>query len=129
MSIRFEIHSDPSFVEAVYSGSLARGEMRATAREITTTARKYGTPLRLADCTGLEGSLSIIDLYEVADELARDRPGHSIREAIVLPDLPWLDGAVRFWESTCTNRGLLVRTFKDRESALAWLHGTTTRTP
>ena len=97
------------------------GEIAAAAREITAPARKCGTRLRLADCSALAGSLTVVDLYDVAAELAKDRAGWEIREAIVLPGHPALGEAVRFWESTTFNRGLEAHTFHDRQSALAWL--------
>ena len=121
MPIRIEVHSDPSYVEVTYEGPLADGEMGAAAGEVAALALKHGTSLRLADCTALGSSLSVADLFEFAAGLAKDPADRSIRDAVVLPRLPFWDEALRLWESACRNRGLIVCTFYDRRSALAWL--------
>src|SRR5512140_250629 len=121
MPVRIEIHSDPSYVEAIYTAPLADGEMGAAAGEVIALARKHGTSLRLADCTALGDSLSMLDLCEFAAGLAEDPADLSIRDAVVLPRLPFWDEALRLWESSCLERGLIVSTFFDRPTALAWL--------
>ncbi len=129
MPIHIEVHSAPSYVEAIYTGSLADGEMGAAAGEVTSLARKHGTSLSLADCTALGDSLSLLDLLEFASGLAKDPADRSIRDAVVLPRLPFWDEALRLWESACLDQGLVVCSFYDRKSALAWLLGPPKPTP
>jgi hypothetical protein len=121
MPIRIEVHSGPSYIEAVYVAPLADGEMGAAAGEVAALARRHGTSLRLADCTALGDTLTMADLFEFAGGLVQDPVDRSIRDAVVLSRLPFWDEALRLWESACLGRGLIVCTFYDRESALAWL--------
>ena len=129
MPVRIEVHSDPSYVEAVYTGPLGEGEMAAAAGEAKALARTYGTSMRLADCSALGDTLLLSDLFGFASGLAESPADRSIRDAVVLPRLPFWDEALRLWESACLDRGLVVCVFHDRQSALAWLLGTGPRTP
>jgi len=45
-----------------------------------------------------------------------------MREAIIAAQDPEAREMLRFWETTCLNRGLLVQLFADREQAIDWLH-------
>jgi len=47
--------------------------------------------------------------------------GYSVKEAVLLPGLPASAENVKFWEMTCSNRGLNVKIFIDRENAIKWL--------
>jgi hypothetical protein len=129
MPIHIEVHSTPLYVEAIYTAPLAEGEMGAAAGEVADLARKHGTSLRLADCTALGDTLTVLDLFEFASGLAEDPADRSIRDAVVLPRLPFWDEALRLWESACLDRDLVVRTFYDRKSALAWLLEAAAPTP
>ncbi len=79
--------------------------------------------LILADCTTLTGKTnSVFDLYYLVDVLIAKNIGHRIKEAFVLPIMqPDLIADIKFWETTCFNRGIKVRVFNSREQALQWL--------
>lgn len=106
--------------EATYSGTLTAAELKAAAGEIMALMQKSQTTRLLADCTDIKGGHSVFDLYELADWIKAHAP--QMREAVVLPALDLAADHVRFWETTCRNRGIAVRIFNDRDSALRWLH-------
>lgn len=63
----------------------------------------------------------VADLYFLADALAAAGNVPQFREALLLPSLPDSIEHVRFWETTCANRGLNVRLFDNRQRAIDWL--------
>jgi hypothetical protein len=60
-------------------------------------------------------------LVELADRVSDLGLEPHWRQAIVKPSDPWASMSVQRWEAIATNRGMTVRVFPDRESALAWL--------
>ena len=121
-SVTFD--AEASHAEATYFGRLTASELEAAAGEIMALMQASNTMLLLADCTGVVGGHSVFDLYALADWLKACAP--RVREAVVLPTLDLAAENVRFWETTCRNRGLAVRIFNDRQSALDWLHQSST---
>ena len=114
---------DPDFPIVVtrYEGVLEPSELSEAIRESLVVARDCGRNLFLGDCSALAGGHSVVDLYALADALLASGVVRGFREAVLLPALPDSAENVRFWETTCLNRGIRVRIFLDRESALAWL--------
>ena len=105
-------------VEATYSGTVTTPELQAGCAATLDVCREHHTSLVLSDCSRLESGFSMVDLYDLARSVATVP---AFREAVLLPaDSDALD-AVRFWEVTATNRGVLVRLFKDRRQAIEWL--------
>jgi hypothetical protein len=121
MPYQTQAHDDPRYVEIRYTGDLTSAEMRTSARVIMDLADSHGTHRVLADCAGLAGGHSIIDLHDVAEWLAADPKRALVREAVVLPDAPGANEKVAFWEMACENRGLQVRAFTTHSDALTWL--------
>ncbi len=124
MPWQVKINPDMPVIETCYSGHLSPDELCAAAKETYCQARLLGTNLLLSDCTALAGGHSVFDLYQLAGD-ACIHTGTAMKEAVVLPELPAQKENVIFWETTCRNRGLQVRIFEDRKSALDWLRGQT----
>jgi hypothetical protein len=120
MPCRAFLDPEAAHAEASFTGTLTASELEGAVREIMALMQESDTRLLLADCTGVTGGHSVFDLYGLADWLMASAP--SFREAVVLPTLDLAAKNVRFWETTCRNRGLAVRIFNDRQSALEWLH-------
>lgn len=117
-SVSFNVEA--SRAEATYAGTLTPSDLEVAAREIMALMQESNTRLLLADCSAVTGGHSVFDLYALADWLKSSAPW--VREAVILPTLDLAAENVRFWETTCHNRGLAVRIFNDRPSAVAWLH-------
>jgi len=115
------VHSEPCIVETRYLGSLTPNELEEAARETIRMGIECGSSLFLGDCSRLSGGHSPMDLYLLAN-IVQDSPmGRTAKEAILLPARASAQSEVRFWETTARNRGLDIRIFGDRSSALAWL--------
>jgi hypothetical protein len=112
---------DLGVVETVYSGLLSAADLRDAALATLTLGRERGTYRFLGNCRDLLGGCSIVDLYSLAERVTSFNRSAEFREALVLPDLEAPAQDVRFWETTCVNRGLLVRVFATRDSAIEWL--------
>lgn len=109
------------FLETRYSGVLTPAELSAAVQATINMVRTHELYQLLGDCTALEGGHSVFDLYALVDVLLATGLAHRIKEAIVLPTLPMATEKVEFWELACMNRGVQVRIFTDRQSAIAWL--------
>lgn len=121
MPFQVNVQLVPGYVELIYQGQLSPDEVERSAIKSMVAARGNNLKKILADCSELLGGHSIIDLYGLIELFAADRTGPRIKEALIMPTLPVASDNVRFWETACINRGLDVRIFNDRESALEWL--------
>jgi hypothetical protein len=121
----WHVHKIPDYtiIETVYSGSLSADDVNQAAMATMELGMNLGIPLCLADCSRLEGGHSMFDLYDLSDELTSFLASISFKEALILPVDKNHTDKVRFWETTCLNRGLTVKVFDDRDSAIKWLIG------
>ncbi|WP_420712409.1 STAS/SEC14 domain-containing protein [Niveibacterium sp. 24ML] len=109
-----------SVVEASYTGQVTSRDLKLAAQEILELLKLHGVSRVLADCSDMVGGHTVFDLYALADWLKHTAP--YVREAVVLSRTDHADEAVQFWATTCRNRGIAVRVFRDRDSAREWLH-------
>ena len=105
MPWRVFVHPDVPFIETVYAGVLTGTELSAAIRETISFAGMHRRNRFLADLV-----------------LSCD-PEHLLKEAVLANDTPTVSRHALFWETTCLNRGLKVRLFTDRQSAIDWLAG------
>ena len=119
----YRTHFDPEhdLIEVTYFGSLTPADLERAAHEILEQLAQRGFKRVLADCSSIEGGHSVFDLYALADWLSTH--ASHLKEAVVVPVQGLAADKVEFWETTCQNRGLLVRLFHERQEALAWLCG------
>ncbi len=114
---------DQDVVLSVYTGAISPDEFQAAVMSATSMARQNGTRKYLTDCSGLAGGPSIVDLYNMAKLLEATGLDRGTCEAIVLPQLNAAADEIRFWETTCRNRGYAVQVFDTLAKATAWLAG------
>ncbi len=112
---------DLNVVMTLYSGTIPAESLREAVRATLALAQDRGSRRFLADCSSLEGGHSILDLYELGKSIEESGVGRDLREAIVLPQLDVAATDVRFWETTCRNRGFDIRVFPTAAEARAWL--------
>jgi len=121
MPWKCSILAEHPILETTYSETLTPPELEAAIGETLAMAESTNTTLLLGNCLDLVGGHSITDLYFFVDTVA-DHPAIStIKEALLLPSLSASSDMVEFWETACLNRGIRVRLFHDRQSALDWL--------
>jgi hypothetical protein len=61
------------------------------------------------------------DIVALADVLAHLGVQDRWQEAVILPMDPITAVWVQLWETAAVNRGLRVKSFRDRDVAIAWL--------
>lgn len=108
-------------IETAYVGLVGQAELESAVRATIDLAGRTGITRFLADCSRLEGGHSILELFGIANTLSASGAFGAMREAVLLPALPTAAEDVRFWETVCLNRGLIVRIFDDRAAAIDWL--------
>ena len=121
MPWQVKVNPDVPVIETYYSGRLSPDELNDAVKETIVQARARNIRLLLGDCTALAGGHSVFDLYHLANDVCLNHKGITVKEAVVLPELPAQKENVMFWETACFNRGMHVRIFGDRKSALDWL--------
>jgi hypothetical protein len=112
---------DVDVISAVYEGEVGPAEGPGALAASVELTQRHGCRRLLSDCSGLEIQVTLFDVLSVVDLILTGPTGHMTREAVVLPLDDSVADRVRFYETACRNRGLNVRVFPDRESALAWL--------
>lgn len=115
------VHPEFPIVETSYTGIIAPKEMFEAARETISIAHEKGVTRLLSDCTAFKGGHTVFDLYTLAEDVKADRISRVLKEAIIIPEGLESVQLVRFWETTCANRGITVRIFNDRQGAIDWL--------
>lgn len=110
-------------VTTVYAGVLSPAALADAVAATLEACRTHQFVRLLADCSQLEGGHSVLDLYDTAASLGAMPGVATLKEAVLLPATAATvaTDAVRFWETTATNRGIQVRVFADRAAAVTWL--------
>jgi hypothetical protein len=110
-----------SIIETTYEGLMTPAELRAAVHATIEMVERHQAFLLLGDCARLAGGHTVVDLYELADVVRASPNGFRVKEAVLVPKGARAQNDVRFWETTCNNRGLTVKMFEDRNEAVAWL--------
>lgn len=82
---------------------------------------ELGIAHALLDCTDVVKGPSYSSVVEVADYIAALGVPSEWRQAVVKPTDLTAAVSVGLWEVAGSNRGMTVKVFPDRESALEWL--------
>ena len=116
-----ELLPDHEVIEQVAEGTLNDPEVLELILGVQDMQKQTGIADTLLDCSDLtQGSVSV-DVVALAQRVATLGMEPHWRQAIVRPHDPWAAMSVSRWEAAASNRGMIVRLFADRESALAWL--------
>jgi len=113
-------HHDLQVIETCYSGMMQPQELRAAFDGTVALGRQHNVKLYLANYSELQGGHSVVDLYGLADLLAKCVTV-PFTEAVLMPQLTANHEDVKFWETACRNRGMNVQIFAEKARALAWL--------
>lgn len=110
-------------VETVYHGMLDLNELIEAATASLNEAEKHRATRFLGDCTALDASGSLFDVYDLVRfyETLSVTYSRSLKEAILLPQIPQAAENLSFYELVTRNRGFDVRIFSERQAALDWL--------
>lgn len=115
------LHEELPIIEMCYVGVVTESELAEAVRESRRLAAERETAMVLADCTAMMNGPSAVAQKRVADTYASDQSGRPLRRALVLPVAQAAIVDVLMWETLCLKRGVTVRLFKARQSAIEWL--------
>ncbi|MEI6765993.1 MAG: hypothetical protein WCM76_10150 [Bacteroidota bacterium] len=121
MAVKICYHEDIKVVETVYVGPFPKDELFNSVTQTLEFALEKNTLLLLGDCKGLSDNGSLVDIYSLAEYYLTIFESHKFKEAIILPENKEAAKNLKFYETTCINRGFDVKVFSDRESAVSWL--------
>jgi len=122
MAYTLKFNPTLKIVELVFTGRLTAQESREATSEAIALGKKYGDADALVDAMDIELDVSILDLVDLPDRLyVEEDMSRRIRVAVVSPRPPKKEGNVRFYETSCLNRGWQVRLWPNRDDAIEWL--------
>jgi hypothetical protein len=108
-------------IEQVAVGSLNDPEVLTLILGVQELQKQTSIGDTLLDCSALSQGSMMVPISDLADLVAMRGMEPHWREAIVRPHDTWAGMTVDHWEAAANNRGINVRVFRSRESALAWL--------
>ncbi|MFN7913851.1 MAG: hypothetical protein U0Q55_00830 [Vicinamibacterales bacterium] len=115
------VDSSAGVVTTVYAGLLPPAVLRQAVAATLQACVEHSCVKLLADCSGLEGGHTVMDLYDAATELGATPGSSLLKEAVLVPLMPDAADTVAFWETAAVNRGIQVKLFTNRDDALVWL--------
>lgn len=106
-----------------YTGRVTGRDIQEAAAARIDLGKQKGVTKFLIDTKCVEADESAtFDIYDIPNKLYNEKAVlHESNLAIIKPDSEESMEMVRFFETTCLNRGWTARIFKDRESAISWL--------
>jgi len=105
---------------ATVSGRVSLAEALELGWRVCAAAAGQGFGKVLVDCLAVAGELSVVDRYELGEEVAEYCKYRSIIPTIaLLGQVPTVTG---FCALVARNRGMLVETFSESQTALGWLN-------
>ena len=119
MAIQYTIKTEGDLLVVDTSGfDESLEEVQRYGMEILDACKRGKHTHVLCNEQDLEYRLGTFDTYQYAEFLAEQIP-HLGKAAIVCNEKAITDA--KFWETVAVNRGLMVRVFKDMDSARLWL--------
>jgi hypothetical protein len=125
MNIKFE--SQEGFLLATLAGPVSLKEAIEFAKNIYDTAAERGFGKVLVDCLAVDGALSVVDRYELGEEIAEYCKNRSMIPSVALLGKPPL--MTGFYAQVAWNRGVLVKAFSERQAAVEWFDEFGSRQP
>jgi hypothetical protein len=116
--------SDPEnsrIIEIIYTGVVTEADLQEGVGAVLGLIKSSGRKRVLTDCTAVVQGPTLTTIFLEAEAVGSDDAHLRVREALLLPDRPQPSESVKFWETSCRNRGHTACTFRDRQSALEWL--------
>jgi hypothetical protein len=108
-------------VEMVVDGLLTAEEGAEAMTKGLALSREHDAWSTLANFRHMRQTAPAGDIVALADVLAHLGVQDRWQEAVILPMDPITAVWVQLWETAALNRGLRVKSFRDRDVAIAWL--------
>lgn len=125
MDYSIQLEEEPRMVMVTISGVWEYSVDTAMGLEVMEKMLEWKADKALIDMRDLQFELRVLDLYERAETLRKQRRmvgQRSSKVALVYhPESKKKNDDFTFFENTARNRGLPYRVFKNIEAALEWL--------
>lgn len=121
MPFSYTLPDDLPIVETGFVGPCGAADISHAIAKTNELLETSGRRCLLTDCSGVERGYSPIDIHAMAEQLMTNPLVRVVRQAMILPDRAGEAEDMQFWETLCRNRGIMVRGFSDRASAIEWL--------
>ena len=124
MDSQLEIQQHSRYLMIVVRGTRTRESIADLAKEVVRVSAERGATRVLVNITGMVGSLSILDDYEVVGHEMVSLPvppTHRTYPKTAIVDLPEHRERSDFFETAARNRGFNLRIFTAVDSAVEWL--------
>lgn len=102
-------------------GIATPGGMKEAHAQLAERCRQLGLSRVLLDTRRIDGSLSVIELYDLGTHMESVFRGVPLKMALLTATRVETDSD--FAETTCRNRGIDLMMFDDPRSAEVWLSG------
>jgi hypothetical protein len=119
--------SQDDFLLATAAGRVSIKEVLRVFKSVIDTATKRGFDKILMDFMAVNGELSAMDLYDIGKAMAEYCRSKSIHPKVGLVGKP--PTVSGFAAEVASNRGLISRTFSERQPALNWLRAVGSKAP
>jgi len=123
MTWNLEYRDDLQIVVLTYLGKVSGPEIQEAAIARIDLGKEKGVTKFLIDTKNVETADSAtMRIHEIPGEIYPDKKiDRTSQIAILGPKSPVSKKMVKFFETSCVNRGWRVDTFQDYESAIEWL--------
>lgn len=108
-------------IEQVAVGTLNDPEVFELILGVQQMQKETGIGDTLLDCTELTQGTASVPVLDLIDRVAGIGMEPEWRQAIIRPRDVFAAMTVDRWMAAANNRGITVRVFRERDSALAWL--------
>jgi hypothetical protein len=113
------------FLLATAAGRVSLAEALELGRKVCDAAAERGIDKILVDCLAVEGELSIAGRYELGKTIAEYCRSRSMNHRVaVIGKKPTITG---YTARIAANRAGAVQTFSERQTAVDWLDGTSSK--
>jgi hypothetical protein len=120
MATKFKSVSAKGFLEVTTHGNIDIAACRQLLVDIAKADHHQTDYELLVDFRGTESQLSIIEIYQLAEELCLH--GHTFHRKVALIVAPGVNfERAGFFETCSHNRGFSVNAYTDYESAVRWI--------
>ena len=117
MSFQVTVDLDSGFVHLVYEDEVDLAERIAARDEVFELRAQHNLVRSLVETQNSNMNLSTRDIIEFAKTFPKNLPSNYHVAVVVSPT----DNVDILLENLASTKGLAIRAFKDRESALKWL--------
>lgn len=126
-----EYNDDLKIVVLTYFGRVTGSDISEAAAARIDLGKEKGVTKFLIDARKVEADeLAGMDIHSIPEKLYTEKQvERTSRIAILAPQTETSKKMVRFFESACVNRGWVVKSFNDQESAVRWLQQSSSPKP